>query len=84
MDLFELKPKQKAAFVALEKAIKECNKSGLLMYNNYGTIGVCDKSKVKAYNDHESMYKHGDFNNPNEVKLPCNEWADDTHYFHPA
>lgn len=69
----------------MRKALKDCEKSGLMMYNNYGTIGVCDKKRVARYDDQPSEYKHG-FNayNPNEVKLPCNEWADDQHYFHPA
>lgn len=84
-DLFDLTKPQEQAFNALKKAIQDCKKSGLLFYNNYGTLGVCDRKKVKAYNDDPSPYEH-EVNtfNPNEVILPCNEWADDSHYFHPA
>lgn len=82
MKIFELTPTQQRAFNSLVKALKKCEDADLLFYNNYGTLGVCDRKKVKAYNDEPSEYMNGDINNPNEVQLPCNEWADDTHYFH--
>ena len=86
-DMFELTEQQQKAFNALKKAIAACKKSNLLMYNNYGTLGVCDRARIVAYNDNPSDYQHSNgsgIENPNEVELPCNEWADDTHYFHLA
>lgn len=82
MCLFELTIEQKRAFNALKRAINKCEKSGMLFYNNYGTLGLCDKKRVKAYNDQPSEYKDGDVLNPHEIILPCNEWADDDHFFH--
>lgn len=86
MELFELSIKQQRAFNALKKAFKECEKAGLFFYNNYGTLGACSKTKVSAYNDSPSEYEHnrGNVFNPNEFILPCNEWADDAHFFHPV
>ena len=81
-EMFELNKTQKTAFDKLKKAFKECEKSGLFFYNNYGTLGVCDSQKIIEYNDTPSEYEDGIVNNPNEIKLPCYEWSDDRHYFH--
>ncbi len=81
-DIFKLKKDQQAAFNALKRAFEKCEKSGLMLYNNYGTIGACDGSIVRDYNDLESDYPEIDYPNPNEIRMPCNEWADDAHFFH--
>lgn len=85
MDIFELTPEQQKAFNQLKKAFKNCEGKGMFFYNNYGTLGVCDRSKIQAYSDTPSKYcDQRNCNNPNEIQLPCNEWCDDIHYFHPV
>jgi hypothetical protein len=82
-ELFVLTDKQQKAFNNLKKAFKKCEGIGLMFYNNYGFLGVTDRSKISEYNDEPSDLKDGsNASNPNELRLPCNEWADDTHYFH--
>jgi len=83
--LFELTPPQQKAFDNLKKALNECLKQKLFFYNNYGTLGVTDSAKINQYDD--TVTKLADqYNayNPNELRLPCHEWADDPHYFHPT
>jgi hypothetical protein len=84
--LFELTAKQHECFRKLKKAFSDCKRAGLGFYNCYGTMGVYDEKKIITYNDtyDEFAICNHDARNPNEFKLPCNEWADDTHYFHPA
>jgi hypothetical protein len=85
MKMFELTKEQQKAFNNLKKAFRLCEDKGFMFYNNYGTLGVCDKKKVIDYNDTESPYcDQLDVNNLNEIRLPCNEWSDDPHYFHLA
>jgi len=82
-DLFILTPEQDKAFKALKVAFKKCKKAGLFMYNNYGQLGVADENRISEYNDTPSPFADGyTAHNPNEFQLPCNEWADDPHYFH--
>ena len=82
-DLFKLTTKQQRAFNKLKKALDDCKKANLFFYNNYGTLGVTDAAKINQYDDVPTDFVDQYYvNNLNEVKLPCNEWADDKHYFH--
>lgn len=81
-DLFELDQKQKLAWNNLKKSFRACEKLKMYFYNNYGTLGVTDATKVNRYDDEDDGELDGDVNNPNEFQLPCNEWADDQHFFH--
>lgn len=86
MELFELTPKQQKAFDNLKSAFKKCEGLNMLFYNNYGVFGAADLDKISEYNDEEdnaSIYDNNQLNS-NEFRLPCNEWADDSHYFHPT
>lgn len=83
-ELFELTADQQRAFKRLKKAYRDCEQSGILFYNCYGSLGAVDSEKIVAYND---QYKPGclrnhDVYNFNTLKI-VNEWTDDTHYFHP-
>ena len=83
-ELFELTPAQQKAFNAIKKAFKQAEGKGLFWYNNHGTIGACDENKIISYTDEKTKNCIYDDNtcNYNEFRLPCSEWADDSHYFH--
>ena len=86
-NLFELTEKQQKAFNRLQEAHKDCIKSGIVFYNNYGWLGALNKTKFKPpyYDDTESENSILDENqNINEFYLDCGEWADDTHFFQPG
>lgn len=82
-NLFELNDKQRKAFLKLKSAYKECEKLGILFYNNYGTIGAVDSKKISEYNDKDSGILDTGQNYKNEFNS-IDSWADDAHYFHPA
>ena len=83
-DLFTLNPEQRKAFENLKKAFKKCENAGLGFYNNYGTLGCYDSAKISHYDDKEKdgIYNDCTLNLDNQLQLPCQEWADDMHYFH--
>lgn len=85
IELFELTPKQQKVFNNLRKAFKLCENLNILFYNNYGRLGAVDRDKICEYNDEKLKNSIFDDNtlNANEFRLPCNEWADDNHYFQP-
>ena len=83
LELFELTPKQQKAFNNLKLAFEKCRNLNMMFYNNYGTLGATDADKISEYNDTPSNLRDQyNISNPNEISLPCNEWADDSHYFH--
>jgi len=81
----ELTSEQQKAFNNLKQAFKKCLDLKIMFYNNYGTLGAVDKAKINKFDDElsdDAIYQ-GDLNT-NTFRLPCNEWADDDHYFHPT
>jgi len=86
MGIFDLTSEQQKAFNRLKKAYKDCEKTGIFFYNNYGSLGAVDKNKIDGYGDETiSSFKneliYDDSRRLNTISI-ANEWADDTHYFH--
>lgn len=81
-NLYKLSSEQIKAFKKLKKCFDDCKKLNLGFYNNYGTIGAFDKRIISVYDDNASGILDQGQNWENEFKLPCNEWADDSHFFH--
>lgn len=80
-DLFELTKEQKKAFFRLKRAYVDCEKLGVLFYNNYGSLGALDSNKIDCYDDNDSGILDRGQNCINEFNIPIS-WADDSHYFH--
>lgn len=51
LSVCELTAEQKKAFKKLEKAYKECEKTGIYFANNYGNLMAFDSSLVAGYGD---------------------------------
>ncbi len=80
--LFELTPAQEKAFRSLEEAFKKCRKTGLTLYNVYGTLGCFDKKKIKEYtfqNDTSENFVTAldALNFTNTFSMGVNEFCDD-------
>jgi len=81
-ELFELTQNQEKAFRALKEAFARCRKSGLTLYNGYGTLGCFDKRKIKEYTfrddtseDFISAFDADRFTNT--FNMGINEFCDD-------
>ena len=79
--LFELTKEQKRAFNRLRKAYSDCEKLGVLFYNNHGRLGAVDNAKIVNYNDEASGILDRGQNCDNEFMV-VDSWDDDLHYFH--
>lgn len=90
-DIFKLRPAQQQAFNQLAKAYKDCLKSGIFFFNNYGALTAVDKDIIAGYGDTRihadgpevvsEVCMHDFVSEPvNSIKI-ANEWADDTHYY---
>lgn len=85
-EYLELKPKQKEAWKNLQKAFRECDKAGILIVNDYGSLIPLDKTLVIGMGDSIGVY---DTTNtvPYEgsaysfvPKSRLVSWADDSHH----
>ena len=84
-DLFELDSEQRTAFRALKSAFTRCKNVGLSFFNQYGTLMAYDSSKISHVDDDPNDgIPVTDAGNVYTFTLPCNEWADDGHYYHPV
>ncbi len=82
MNEFTLTKDQQRAFKRMEKAYKDCIRSGVVFYNNYGTIGALDGKKYQGYSDNDKGVEDVGQNVEYEFIFEgSGEWADDTHYF---
>lgn len=85
-EVFDLNPKQKAAFKALAKAYKTCEKAGILFVNIYGSLTAYDKKYIEEYanNSHldpdaeDTIELHGNCQTSNYFHIDS-EWTDDNH-----
>ncbi len=86
MSLLDLNKEQQRAFNRLKKAHKDCEKLGVLLVNEYGTMTAYDSNLIESHSDrsltltHRNPVKYIDvqakFFNENTFKT-CSGMADD-------
>ncbi len=88
-ELFELTPDQQRAFNRFKKAVKDCERLGVVFYCVLDNIGAIDGNKFDSFDPYDDEWREGGIENfgqncLNEISNGgFDSFADDNHYFHP-